>query len=153
MHKSLKQLSNRFLIVAWGISAATLFVVYSADASIPMVAGAVAGTLAGLFQARALWATPDAFALTSSSFDVRRQRTSWGVAPLATASKGSGKRLAALPLPPEGGLQLSERTLGRRKARTYRCDSRITKSPLGDVALSRAPSFSTVGTASPRSYR
>src|SRR6185436_9376863 len=34
-----------------------------------------------------------------------------------------------------------------------RVASRITKSPSGDAALRRASSFSTVGTASPRSYR
>ena len=33
------------------------------------------------------------------------------------------------------------------------CVSRMTKSPPGDVALSKASSFSRVGAASPRSYR
>src|SRR5262249_1233227 len=66
-----------------------------------------------------LFAAPDKPPFVAPGLKPLLQRTSCGVAPLACCVKRlPRKRRAALPSPRGGGLQVSERTLGRRSIPT-----------------------------------
>jgi len=72
MHKTLSRAANRRLIVVWVAGVCTLTLAGSGRGLPSLVVGATVGVLAGFAQEAALKSSPQAFATTTTAFEVRR---------------------------------------------------------------------------------
>lgn len=75
MHKTLDFQANRVLIVSESVALILALWATSGRIAVACAIGVTAGLTAGVFQARALRATPTAFATTVTAMDVRRAMT------------------------------------------------------------------------------